>query len=90
MRCSEAKANARCLVLGRFIAVTGVTVRVAAETFQVSKSTVFNYVSRRLWRLDSALAAQVADIMVDNKQARGIRGAEATKKHWERRKVSNG
>ncbi len=69
----------RAVILGQFIIENKATVRSAAKKFGISKSTVHKDVSERLPKIDSALYAQVKDILEINKQERHIRGGLATK-----------
>ena len=69
----------RYVLIGRYIAETGCTVRAASKIFGVSKSTVHKDVTERLRYEDPALWRLVADVLKTNKQQRHIRGGNATK-----------
>ena len=69
----------RVVMLGKYIAETGATVRAAAERFGISKSTVHKDVSRRLKNLDFDLFIKVSEILSTNRAERHIRGGMATK-----------
>ncbi len=58
---------------------TGCTVRTCAAKFGVSKSTVHKDVTERLQQFDPALCAQVRGVLRVNLQERHIRGGNATR-----------
>ncbi|MGI6622724.1 MAG: sporulation transcriptional regulator SpoIIID [Acetivibrionales bacterium] len=69
----------RALELGSFIIENRSTVRAAAQSFGISKSTVHKDVTERLAKLDPLMAGQVKRILDENKAERHIRGGEATR-----------
>ena len=69
----------RALELGSFIIENKTTVRAAAQTFGISKSTVHKDVTERLKKLNPSMAKQVKRILDENKAERHIRGGEATR-----------
>lgn len=69
----------RALELGTFIIENKTTVRAAAQTFGISKSTVHKDVTERLKKLNPSMAKQVRRILEENKAERHIRGGEATR-----------
>jgi len=69
----------RALELGTFIIENKTTVRAAAQTFGISKSTVHKDVTERLKKLNPSMAKQVKRILEENKAERHIRGGEATR-----------
>ncbi|NLN65690.1 MAG: sporulation transcriptional regulator SpoIIID [Clostridiaceae bacterium] len=69
----------RALELGSFIIENKTTVRAAAQTFGISKSTVHKDVTERLKKLNPSMAKQVKRILEENKAERHIRGGEATR-----------
>ncbi|NLB78849.1 MAG: sporulation transcriptional regulator SpoIIID [Clostridiaceae bacterium] len=69
----------RALELGSFIIENRTTVRAAAQSFGISKSTVHKDVTERLSKLDPSMAGQVKRILDENKAERHIRGGEATR-----------
>lgn len=76
----------RVLVLGRYIAENGATVRAAAARYGVSKSTVHKDVQTRLRALDPTLYRKAQQVLAHNKAQRHLRGGEATRrKYLERR-----
>ena len=74
----------RALELGSFIIENRSTVRAAAQSFGISKSTVHKDVTERLPKLDPLMAGQVKRILDENKAERHIRGGEATKMKYSR------
>ena len=65
-----ANYDERAKALGRYMAESGATVRVAARAFGMAKSTVHKDVTERLPMLDAALAE------------RHLRGGEATRRKY--------
>lgn len=64
------------------------TVREMAKVFSVSKSTVHKDLAERLKKIDSHLYEQVQIVLQYNKDARHIRGGEATRRKYLRMKRS--
>ena len=62
------------------------TVRAAAAHFGVSKSTVHKDLTERLRRRSPALYAEVRTLLDKNKAERHLRGGEATRRKYEKRK----
>ncbi len=75
----------RCVRIGQYIAETGATVREAARTFGLSKSSVHKDVDERLPRVHAALAAQVRQVLSYHKAVRHLRGGAATRDKYLRR-----
>ena len=72
----------RAVILGRYIAKTGATVRQCAKEFGISKSTVHSDVTRRLGGIDRNLQDEVRRVLDKNKTERHLRGGEATRKKF--------
>lgn len=72
----------RAVQLGEYILATGATVRSAAKKFGLSKSTVHKDITARLRRLSPGLYTQVRGVLDLNKEARHMRGGEATRKKY--------
>ena len=68
--------------MGVHIANTGCTVRQCAAAFNVSKSTVFQYVKEKLPDIDASVSEEVELVLQMNKEARATRGGLATKAKW--------
>lgn len=79
-------AKQRAKELGIYIAENGVTVRAAAKTFGISKSTVHTDVTQRLKNIDPALWEQVRRVLDENKAQRHIRGGNATREKYRKQK----
>jgi putative DeoR family transcriptional regulator (stage III sporulation protein D) len=75
-------AEVRAVVLGKYIAETGATVRAAAKVFGVSKSTVHKDITEKLRDYDFTLYERVLRVLEINKLARHIRGGLATRKKY--------
>ena len=69
----------RVLEISNFIMEKEATVRSAARTFGVSKSTVHKDLTERLPLLNIHIAGEVKKILDKNKAERHIRGGEATR-----------
>lgn len=69
----------RAINLAHYIIENKETVRGAAKKFGISKSTVHMDVSKRLLKINRALALEVRNILNENKAERHIRGGMATK-----------
>lgn len=69
----------RCEVLGEYLVANRATVRAAAVHFLISKSTVHKDVTERLYHKNPALYAAVKEILDENKSERHLRGGEATR-----------
>ncbi|MBR6106655.1 MAG: sporulation transcriptional regulator SpoIIID [Oscillospiraceae bacterium] len=88
---AQARAQAlddRAVALGTYIAEHGATVRSTAKAFGISKSTVHKDISVRLPVLHAGLYERVREITEKNKQERHIRGGLATKRKYERQRIS--
>lgn len=72
----------RAVILGKYIAETGDTVRGAAARYGMAKSTVHKTVTERLPRLDAELGAKVRAVLERNLAERHLRGGEATRKKY--------
>ncbi|MBE6020902.1 MAG: sporulation transcriptional regulator SpoIIID [Clostridiales bacterium] len=74
----------RALELANYILETRATVRAAAKKFGVSKSTVHQDITSRLAEINPGLAAEVKEVLDDNKAERHIRGGNATKEKYKK------
>lgn len=79
----------RCKIIGAYIAKTGCTVRQAAVKFSISKSTVYDDVTKVLPKEEENVAANVATVLMKNKTERCIRGGMATKAKYAKMKEEN-
>ena len=69
----------RCEILGDYLVENRATVRAVAAHFSISKSTVHKDVTERLYQKNPALYAAVKEILDENKSERHLRGGEATR-----------
>ncbi|MEE0800493.1 MAG: sporulation transcriptional regulator SpoIIID [Gemmiger sp.] len=74
----------RAVLVGRYLAASGATVRAAAKVFGISKSTVWKD-QCRLQRLEPGLWREVQAVLQRNKAERHLRGGEATRCKYLRR-----
>ena len=72
----------RVLELARYIIDTGATVRSTAAKFRISKSTVHKDITERLREINPGLAAEVKEVLENNKAERHIRGGLANRKKY--------
>lgn len=72
----------RAKAIAEYVAVTGATVRCAAEKFGISKSTVHKDLSVRLKYIDGELYEKTSKILAVNRAERHIRGGMATKRKY--------
>jgi putative DeoR family transcriptional regulator (stage III sporulation protein D) len=76
----------RVYELAYYIISTNSTVRAAAKKFRVSKSTVHKDITERLLELNPGLAAEVKDVLENNKAERHLRGGMATREKYQHAK----
>ena len=72
----------RTVILGEYIVENKATVRGAAKSFGISKSTVHKDVSQRLKTIDPSLYTEVKSVLDTNKAQRHIRVGMATKEKY--------
>ena len=78
--------EARARELAVYLIERRTTIRDAAKHFSVSKSTVHKDLSERLSQIDQNLYIQVKQILECNKAERHIRGGDATRRKYLKRK----
>ena len=78
--------ESRARLLGEYIRDEKATVRDCAKHFGISKSTVHKDVTQRLVRLNPTLYKSVREVLDINKEERHIRGGEATKQKYLRKR----
>ncbi len=79
----------RALSLAHFIVDNKATVRCAAKHFGVSKSTVHKDIVERLPEINKGMAAEIKEILEENKAERHIRGGIATREKYKKLKSSD-
>lgn len=72
----------RCEQLARYMLEHKATVRITAQRFGISKSTVHKDVTQTLEKVNPALWAAVKSVLEVNKNERHLRGGEATKQKY--------
>ncbi len=82
----ELYGKERSEAFAQYVIDTGATVRQTAAYFGISKSTVHKDLSTKLRRVNKTLYMRVKDILEINKSERHIRGGEATKLKYLKRK----
>ena len=76
----------RAVELANFIIENKATVRAAAKKFGISKSTVHKDCTERLKEIDKYLLKEVKKVLDFNLSERHLRGGEATKKKYLKRR----
>ncbi len=72
----------RAVRLAEYIIENRATVRGAASSFGISKSTVHKDISERLRRINEPLYEEVKEVLDFNKSERHIRGGMATRRKY--------
>ena len=72
----------RACRLAEYIIENRATIRAAAKTFCISKSTVHKDVTDRLQKINPALYEEVRPILEQNLRERHIRGGRATREKY--------
>ena len=73
----------RAKMLGKHIIATKETVRQIARRYGFAKTTVQNDLADRLKEMNSPLYEEAAAVLEEHRQARHIRGGEATKAKYD-------
>ena len=76
----------RCEILAEYLVENNATVRGVAQRFSVSKSTVHKDITNRLKSVNPTLYSNVKEILEKNKSERHLRGGEATRIKYLRKK----
>ncbi len=71
----------------RFTVINSSTVRETAKAFGVSKSTVHKDLTEKLYNYDRNLYALVKKILKTNLDERHLRGGEATRQKYKKKKL---
>ena len=72
----------RAVEVAQYIIENNATVRQAAKSFGISKSTVHKDVAERLLKINPSLAEEARKVLDVNKQERHLRGGMATKEKY--------
>lgn len=76
----------RCELLAEYLIEHRATVRAVAYAFSVSKSTVHKDIAVKLKEINISLYEQAKEILDFNKQQRHLRGGEATREKYLKKK----
>lgn len=72
----------RAIEIANYIIQEKATIRQTAKKFGVSKSTVHNDVTERLFQINPSLAHEARKVLDTNKSERHIRGGLATREKY--------
>lgn len=72
----------RCVQIAKYIIDKKCTIRSAAKHFNISKSSVFYDVTKRLKKVDEYLYFEIREILDYNYSVKHIRGGDSTKKKY--------
>lgn len=75
----NAQVKQRCLRVADYTIQERSTIRVTARKFNVSKTTIYDDLTKRLPRINSLVYKEARKILDINKNERHIRGGMATK-----------
>ena len=84
MKCADDRD--RCEILAEYLIDHGATVRTVAYAFSVSKSTVHKDITEKLEQINPDLYDRVRGILDKNKSERHLRGGEATRVKYLKKK----
>jgi len=73
-----------CLDIATYFLDNKSTVRKTAQYFNISKSSVHNYLHKKLPLINSLLFAQVQQILDTNSAEKHLRGGQATKNKYQK------
>ena len=79
----------RCEAVANFVIENKATVREAGKKFGISKSTVHKDITEKLSKFNPTLYSQVCSVLELNRLERHIRGGEATKRKYSKKKDNN-
>ena len=77
----------RCEVLADYVIDSGATVRACAAHFGISKSTVHKDLTSKLRYINKNLYNEVQKVLLLNKSERHLRGGEATRRKYMKRRA---
>ena len=81
------KDRDRCILVAEYVIENGSTVRSAAKHFGISKSTIHKDLTGKLKYISPNLYSDVKKVLNINKSERHVRGGEATRKKYLRKKA---
>ena len=80
------EVQTRVTEAARYILKTGASVRACAEAFGVSKTTIHKDMRERLPSINPGMARRVDAVLRKNREERHIRGGQATREKYLRRR----
>ena len=83
----EFREKERCIVIAEYVIETRATVRSAAKHFCISKSTVHKDLTEKLKYVSPNLLSEVKKVLNLNKSERHVRGGEATRKKYMKKRA---
>ena len=86
----KTRGKERVEILADYVVETGATVRACAAHFGISKSTVHKDLTEKLKYINKSMYYEVKKILEINKSERHIRGGEATKRKYLKKRKSRG
>lgn len=84
-----APGKSRCEILASYMIENNMTVRAVAKKFGISKSTVHKDITQALKRINPDLYCKIEKILEKNKRERHLRGGEATRQKYLKRRQLN-
>lgn len=72
----------RVILVSRFVAETGCTVRKTGKHFGIARMTVYSYVTKRIFDINMDLYVKCDLSLLRNKEKRSSRGGERTKQKF--------
>lgn len=84
------EVEGRVVAAAKYILKHDATVRACADRFGVSKTTIHKDMRERLPEINPALAGRVDAVLRKNREERHIRGGEATKNMYLKKKKATG
>ena len=79
----------RCEKMAQYLIENKATVRETAKKFGISKSTVHKDITEKLYKINVLLYNEVMEILKINKSERHLRGGEATKQKYIKKRQAN-
>lgn len=86
----EIKGRERSEVLAEYVIENGATVRSCASRFGISKSTVHKDLTTKLKYINAGMYNEVKKVLELNKSERHLRGGEATRTKYQKKRKETG
>lgn len=81
-RLTKKEHDDRAVEIALYMIENKSTIRQAADHFNLSRTTIYNNVTKRIYNVNKEIAEAVNDVIENNKNARYERGGLATKKKY--------